>query len=151
MKLYSPAFTSDFIPVEYTCLGENIYPPLFFTDVPIDTKSLVLIFEDLDAIPIWTHWLLYNLLPTGDAIQRVDLKDASQGLANNNSIGYEGPCPKYFSLSHTYRFTLYALNRLLEFETVADRNIVEQEMEGAVLTTAYLEVTCSLDDYNVVS
>ena len=38
-----------YIPVKYTCDGENINPPLSVQNVPDESKSLVLIVEDPDA------------------------------------------------------------------------------------------------------
>ncbi|KKR16830.1 MAG: PEBP family protein [Candidatus Daviesbacteria bacterium GW2011_GWA2_39_33] len=47
MKIQSPAFAPEKeIPQKYTCEGENISPPLEFSGVPANTKSLVLIVED---------------------------------------------------------------------------------------------------------
>ena len=63
MKLTSQAFAEGQpIPVKYTCQGQNISPPLAWTNVPAGTKSLALICEDPDAPRgTWTHWVIYNL------------------------------------------------------------------------------------------
>lgn len=140
MTLQSPAFNAEFIPIQFTCLGENIPPPLQVADVPLHTKSFVLIFEDLDSTPIWTHWLLYNI-PFSEGL--LDLAASIEGLVNNNSIGYEGPCPKYFSGIHRYHFHLYALNTMLLLDTPVDRNTVEEVMQGSILGEANLYVFCS--------
>src|SRR4051812_3071105 len=82
------------IPKPYTCLGPNVSPPLFFDDVPEEAKSLVLIFEDVDAIPVWTHWMLFNIPPATTEVKQGSIPEgAVEGLANNHSFGYEGPCP----------------------------------------------------------
>ena len=50
MELKSPLFKhGEIIPEYYTCLGPNISPPLQIEDIPLNAKSLVLVFEDVDA------------------------------------------------------------------------------------------------------
>jgi len=54
MKLSSSAFDDNgTIPSEYTCDGADVSPPLFFSNIPENTKSLALIMDDPDA-PIGT-------------------------------------------------------------------------------------------------
>lgn len=62
MKIASPVFQhNQDIPSKYTCDGENINPPLSFSDVPENAKSLVLIVDDSDAtIGTFTHWVVFN-------------------------------------------------------------------------------------------
>ena len=58
LTITSPAFQAGgVIPTRYTRDGENLSPPLEWRDAPPDTKSFVLIVEDLDA-PSGTfrHW-----------------------------------------------------------------------------------------------
>ena len=50
MKITSTAFQKDSsIPEKYTCERENISPPLSFSDVPPEAKSMILMIEDPDA------------------------------------------------------------------------------------------------------
>ena len=50
MKIISKDFKhGEYIPTKFTCEGENINPNLEFVDVPENTKSLVLIFDDPDV------------------------------------------------------------------------------------------------------
>ena len=50
LTISSPAFThNSHIPATYTCDGLNISPPLQWTGVPAEAKSLVLIIDDPDA------------------------------------------------------------------------------------------------------
>ena len=59
----STAFNNEErIPTKYTCDGQDISPPLQWSDPPQDTKSLVLICDDPDAPGgTWVHWVLYNI------------------------------------------------------------------------------------------
>ncbi|HAN55130.1 MAG TPA: YbhB/YbcL family Raf kinase inhibitor-like protein, partial [Betaproteobacteria bacterium] len=65
LVLTSSAFAHQAaIPSHYTCDGANVSPPLTWTGVPVDAKSLVLIVDDSDAPDpaapqrVWVHWLL---------------------------------------------------------------------------------------------
>ena len=71
MELKSPLFKhGEIIPEYYTCLGPNISPPLQIEDIPLNAKSLVLVFEDVDATPKpWTHWILFNIPVTTGIIK----------------------------------------------------------------------------------
>jgi phosphatidylethanolamine-binding protein (PEBP) family uncharacterized protein len=62
MKIRSTFEHHKDIPVNNTCLGDNVNPVIHISEVPKAAKSLVLIFEDVDAAPRpWTHWLLFNI------------------------------------------------------------------------------------------
>jgi phosphatidylethanolamine-binding protein (PEBP) family uncharacterized protein len=75
MHITSSAFTNQgAIPVLYTCEGQDVSPPMAWSDVPPGTKSLVLIVDDPDAPDpaapkmTWVHWVLYNLPPTANGL-----------------------------------------------------------------------------------
>lgn len=132
------------IPVSYTCFGPNINPPLFFEEVPEETQSMVLIFEDLSSAPLWTHWMLFNIPPgTTEIMENSIPEGAIEGLANNHTHGYEGPCPKYFEGIHNYRFRLFALDKVLDLPAASERDAVEKEMEGHVIAKAELLGICN--------
>ena len=132
------------IPKLNTCLGPNVNPPLFIDDVPAEAKSLVLIFEDVDAIPIWTHWMLFNIPVTTTEIKEGTIPEgAVEGLANNHSFGYEGPCPKYFEGVHHYRFRLFALDTVLDLPAATEREVVEANMQGHVIAKAEIQGLCN--------
>jgi len=63
MEITSPVFqNNNFLPEKYTCDGPNINPPLKISNIPSNTKSLVLIVDDPDANN-WTHWVVLNIPP----------------------------------------------------------------------------------------
>jgi Raf kinase inhibitor-like YbhB/YbcL family protein len=146
MKITSPVFRhGEHIPKMFTCLGANINPPLQFEEVPHKAQSLVLIFEDVDATPkAWTHWMLFNIAATTTSINEGTIPaDATEGLANNRSFGYEGPCPKYFKGTHHYWFRLYALNTKLDLPASTEREEVEEKMKGHIIEKAELPGLCT--------
>jgi Raf kinase inhibitor-like YbhB/YbcL family protein len=145
MQLYSPAFNpGTAIPEIHTCLGKNISPPLVIEDVPEGTVSFVLIIEDSDAVPApWTHWMLFDIPGSVRLIHSGHIPEgAVEGLANNHSFGYEGPCPKYFSGTHHYLFRLYALNGMLGMHKHSEKEDVEKEMKNKIIAEAYLVGLC---------
>lgn len=145
MQLLSVFKEGEAIPMPHTCLGPNISPPLEFRDIPDNTESLVLIIEDIDASPKpWTHWLVFNIPPAATQVAEGKLPEgATEGLANNHTFGYEGPCPKYFSGTHHYWFRLYALNTILDLPPESEREEVEAKMRGHILDEAVLTGSCT--------
>jgi Raf kinase inhibitor-like YbhB/YbcL family protein len=146
------------MPVQYSCHGANLSPPLGWSGVPEGTQSLALIVDDPDSDPPgFVHWVIYNIpaaatgLPEGvppepslpDGAQQgkndfalfVDEGQTFPGGAPVNRVGYDGPCP---GDTHHYVFKLYALDATLDVlaeSTMADLLLA---MEGHVLGEAEL-------------
>lgn len=113
----SPAFAPGAeIPRQYTCLGENISPPLGWSGAPAGTRSFILALLDPDA-PTGTfhHWAIYDI-PSG-----TDQLDPGTGAGHGppglreaindyGKRGYSGPCPPPGHGVHHYRFRLAALS-----------------------------------------
>ena len=62
----SPAFKNgEHIPIEYACDGQDISPPLAISGVSKKAKSLALIMDDPDAVPVIgrvaDHWVMWNI------------------------------------------------------------------------------------------
>ncbi len=139
MKITSSAFENNQqIPLKYTCDGQDINPPLEISEVPKETKSLVLIVDDPDApMGTWVHWLVWNIDPS---IAKIEENSMPQGaVQGQNSFGkapYGGPCPP--SGTHRYFFKVYALDIKLELDSSADKNALESAMEGHILDKAEL-------------
>jgi Raf kinase inhibitor-like YbhB/YbcL family protein len=132
------------IPQFYTCDGNDISPPLRWSEPPAGTQSLALIFDDVDApAGTWIHWVTFNIptdarsLPEGVP---TDPHAAGLGVQGSNSwgrLGYGGPCPPKGD-SHRYTFRLYALDTALDLDAGASRAELEQTMEGHILSTGQL-------------
>lgn len=130
------------IPVKYTCDGDDISPPLAWTDPPEGTQSFALIVDDPDAPGgTWVHWVIFDLpadtrsLPeavTGDG----DLPGGIQGMNSWPRAGYGGPCPP--NGTHRYFFTLYAVDTQIALEPGATKADVLTAIEGHVLAEAGL-------------
>jgi len=139
MKISSPAFENNqFIPVKYTCDGENINPPLKIEDVPEGTKTLALIVDDPDApMGVWSHWVLFNIDPSVQFIEENSYPEgAIQGLNDFKKHSYGGPCPP--SGAHRYYFRLYALDTILDLSSEATREDVLKTIKDHILASAEL-------------
>ena len=134
MKIESIAFKeNENIPREYTCQGDNVNPPLNFSDIPKGTKSIALIVDDPDAPSgVWAHWLVWNMNPTSDGVGENSVpKGGIQGPNGRGANKYQGPCPP--SGVHRYYFKLFALNKELNISTTTDKTGLENAMDGAII------------------
>jgi len=140
LTLSSTAFAEgEDIPAKYSCDGDNVSPPLAWSEPPEGTRALALIMDDPDApAGVFNHWVIFNLpaytrqlregMPT-DA----ELSDGTlQGRSSFGRVGYGGPCPPA-GPSHRYRLTLYAVDEPLQLAAVATREQVLDAMRGHIL------------------
>jgi len=115
-QLKSPAFgNAEPIPQKYTADGENLSPPLEWSDPPPGTKSFALIVEDPDAPSgVFRHWGIYNIMPARQQLPEGIGGQKMEGLgAAINDFGeprYGGPAPPKGHRTHHYRFRLAALD-----------------------------------------
>ncbi len=145
LSVTSPAFADGArIPVKYTCDGQNISPPLEWSQVPAATAAFVLIMDDPDApMGVFTHWVIFNLpsdarslseaIPQGEELA----SGALQGKNSLGKIGYFGPCPPS-GPTHHYRFTVYALDTPLALAAGASKEQVLAAIQGKVLAQGQL-------------
>lgn len=133
------------IPAKYTCLGQNISVPCRVEEMPPGTRTSVLIFEDLDALPVpWTHWMVFNIPPSMAVMPEGAIPPgATEGLANNHSFGYEGPCPKFFQGVHRYRLVVFALDISLDLPAASEKRDVLEAMQGHVIDHAEVIGLCT--------
>jgi hypothetical protein len=145
MHLTSAAFgEGEPIPVRFTGDGRNVSPPLQWTDVPAESKSLTLVADDPDApAGTWVHWVLYDLPASANGLAEALPRNqytpdgAKQGQNSFGHLGYGGPCPPPGN-AHRYFFRLYALDTRLDLVPGATRKEVEGAMVGHVLAEAQL-------------
>lgn len=110
LTLTSSAFENDqFIPSDYTCSGTDINPPLAIKNIPVHTKSLLLVVHDPDAPRgNWTHWVVYGIKPDTKFIAENSIP-GNELLNDFGNFHYSGPCPPD-GKPHHYVFDLYALD-----------------------------------------
>jgi Raf kinase inhibitor-like YbhB/YbcL family protein len=118
------------IPREFTCKGANTSPPLAWSGVPKDARSVALVVDDPDA-PSGTfiHWVVYNIDPTQSSIAAGQVPTgAEQALNGGGDLGYTGPCPP--SGTHHYRFSVYVLRSPLTVPAGGDPGRVLVAIRG---------------------
>ncbi len=151
LKLVSEAFAEGgAIPRKYTCQGQDVSPPLSWSGIPPEAKSLTLIVDDPDAPDpkapkmTWVHWVLYNLPPSSSGLAEGVKADAlppgaEAGLNDWKRASYGGPCPPVGR--HRYVHKLYALDTELAGLSQPNKAAVEAAMRGHVLAQATLTGT----------
>ena len=140
----SPAFENGgMIPRKYTCDGPDVSPPIAWSGVPEEAKSLALICDDPDApVGTWAHWVIYDLpadltgIPGAVPPDRTVLGGAKQGLNDFRKIGYGGPCPP--GGTHRYFFKVYALDAATNLGPGARKGDLLKAMEGHILAQGEL-------------
>jgi len=128
----SPAFThKDFLPVKYTCDGDNVNPPITIESIPAGAKSLTLIVDDPDALDgTFDHWVIWNIQP-----KEMINENSAAGTEGKNSFGntkYQGPCPPE-GKAHRYFFKVYVLDKLLDAQPGSDKKTIEKAMKDHIL------------------
>jgi Raf kinase inhibitor-like YbhB/YbcL family protein len=139
----SPAFEDRaFINPQYTCDGDNISPPLVWSDVPEGTVELALLFEDPDA-PGGTlvQWVLFNIDPSLGGIEEGKLPAGALGGKNDYGRNdWSGPCPP-IGKAHRFIFTLLALSEPSGLAEGANaRDDLPYALSGKVLGQSQLTI-----------
>ncbi len=145
IAILSPDFKEgERIPTKYTCEGQDVSPPLTWSQIPPEAKTLALIVDDPDApIGVFTHWVIFNLppdsqgLPEAVATEKQLSSGALQGKNDFGKIGYGGPCPPPGS-PHRYQFTLYALDGRLDLAAGVAKKQVLEAIKGHVVAQGQL-------------
>jgi hypothetical protein len=144
--LTSPAFgDGEPIPVDYTCDGEGISPPLAWSGPPGRPAAYALIEEDPDAGG-FDHWVLLNIpgewSEIAEGASGTFPSDPIEGANDAGEVGYVGSCPP--SGTHRYVFTLYALSEAVPADVEPSRltaDSLRELIEGLVLEEAVLTGT----------
>ena len=133
------------IGLEYSCatersptgfeFGQNLSPPLVWTGVPAEAKSLVLVVTGTDNLlpvadaqagskanefvppypePLRVHWIMWNIPPTVTELPEAIATTtdaisvgptARQGMNYEGYAGWSGPCPNPIGLAREYKST----------------------------------------------
>ena len=133
-SLHSPVFQNGgAIPKRYARDGENLSPPLRWTDPPAEAKSFIVVVEDPDA-PSGTfrHWAIHGINPNqaelGEGIGR-ETEARRQAVNDFGEARYDGPQPPRGHGVHHYHFKIAALD-VAQLDIPADAK-VERVWEAA--------------------
>ena len=143
LSLESEAFENGgVIPKKYGYKHGNISPPLKISGISENTKSLVLIMDDPDAVgavgKIWVHWVMWNIEPKNSKFEENSIPiNCNEGKTDFGEIGYGGPAPP--DKEHTYIFKLYAIDQKLTASKDSSKKEIELAMKNHIIAETTLE------------
>jgi Raf kinase inhibitor-like YbhB/YbcL family protein len=152
MKLFCDALASDkYIPAKFankgTTGGQNISPPLSWTDIPSGTKSFALSMIDRHpSAKGFVHWVVVNMSANARGISEGSSRNPRRLPAGSVELwngfgetGYGGPQLPKGSGSHEYLVTIYALSTSeLQLGPISPFRQFQAELSGRVLDSANL-------------
>jgi hypothetical protein len=120
LNLRSSAFEHrGSIPRKHTGEGEDVSPPLSWSNVPNGTRSFALICHDPDAPLVspgtygFVHWVLYGIPASATGLPE-GVQDYTPGVNDFDRRGYGGPMPPKGHGIHHYFFWLLALDAAIK-------------------------------------
>ena len=171
LQISSSAFVNGgTLPVQFSCEGEGITPPLNWTGVPDGTKSLVMIMDhkpaprpagqqgDMPPPPpasedatapkpknpdeLRWYWTVYNISAATTAISNEQTVGTLGGNVVNERSEYAPPCSKGPGLKN-YTFHLYALSTTLNMSQadIVSEATLRTSMRGSILDSDSLTVS----------
>ncbi len=139
LELTSPKFEDEGrIPVDYTCDGGGVSPPLVISGIPDEAVELVLLVDDPDAPSgDFVHWMVWKINPeVTEVAEGLVPRGGFEGMNDFEKAEYGGPCPP--TGVHRYMFRLYAVDEELELEEDASREDLEKAMAGHIVDETVL-------------
>ena len=123
------------IPVANTCDGAGTPPTIVWRGLPPNSIELVLVVEDPDANPTFTHWTVWRIAASSGAGLAPEGRFPAGYVEGDNSagkVGWAPPCPPQGDDAHRYTFSLYALPEGTTLEAGADPAAVRGLLTGAL-------------------
>jgi Raf kinase inhibitor-like YbhB/YbcL family protein len=138
LTVTSPAFRNGgAIPVEFSCSGRGSSPPLHWSGLPVDTKSVAVVVDDPDAPKgPFVHWIVYDIPPgntelsPGASAQKALPEGSAQGRNGKGELGWAPVCPP--GGMHHYHFKVFALRDRLALSQPSEDDLM-RAMHGRVL------------------
>lgn len=134
------------MPQKHTQAGEEVSPPLTWSNPPETTQSFVLVVHDVDATNVdatsdTLHWMVWNIPASARALPEgvphgPTLADGSRQISVTGPY-YRGPAAPATGPEHHYVFDLYALDAMVDVPAVGQsvaqtRTAVMTAMAGHV-------------------
>ena len=139
--------TDGKFPLENTGRGQDISPEFLIKNLSPKAKTLAITLEDLShPIKEFTHWLIWNI-PAADQVKSgisagshvPELDGACQGIGYGFHR-YAGPKPPK-GKTHTYRFTVYALDFEIQLSVHSMKRAFLKKAEGHILQKGTMTAT----------
>ena len=142
IEFSSPVFeTGDLIPTKFTCYGNDLSPPLRWSDLPGHSRLIAIIMDDTYlSNTIVRHRSIYNIpiatLSLKPALlSRQQIENTFMQAENDfEHYGYTGPCPPTGE-EHEYVFFIYALSQPLDLSGKSGSTQLTNAMQGYVIAS----------------
>ncbi|MCH0566274.1 MULTISPECIES: YbhB/YbcL family Raf kinase inhibitor-like protein [unclassified Streptomyces] len=132
------------LPVDFTCDGSAISPPIEWADVPDGTRSLAVLMDHHAPDDDWHwYWTLWGIDPAVTGLAAGSNGDATVGTNSvSDQLGYAPPCSKGPG-EKAYTITVYALSGPAELPDPAavDREALLAAVDDITLARDSLTVT----------
>lgn len=132
------------LPVEFTCDGSSISPPIEWTDPPEGTTTLAVLMDHEAPGGDWHwYWTLWGIDPTTTGLAAGSNDDAVVGTNSvNDQLGYTPPCSQGPG-EKAYTITVFALSEPLDLTDPrsVDREVLLNAVDGITLATDSMTVT----------
>ena len=141
MTVTSEVFPHSRMPAPFTCGGSRtMSPPLTWTGAPTGTQSIAIVFDDADApITPYVYWVAFDIGPGTSALLGGQLPPGARQAGGTAGYDrYDAPCPG--PGGHGYRFTVYALNRVLNLPNGTSLESAWQAIAAATIGRGRLPV-----------
>ena len=137
LKIHCSGIENGKFHIDHTGRGKDLSPELILDGLSPEAKTLAVVLEDMShPIKGFTHWLVWNLpvsdripgaIPAGKNVPGGGVQGVAYGLHR-----YAGPKPPK-GRTHTYRFTVCALDCALDLSSGARKKAVLRAAEGHIL------------------
>ncbi|HEY0937102.1 MAG TPA: YbhB/YbcL family Raf kinase inhibitor-like protein [Trebonia sp.] len=144
MTVSEGVFVHGTMPERFTCSAQRAAtPPLTWAGAPAGTKSIALVVDDSDApITPYVYWVVFDIGPGTSALPEGQLPPgARQALGTAGDNRYTAPCPGPHG--HSYRFTVYALNTVLDLPNGTSLVSAWQSIAAATIGRGRLTVSAT--------
>lgn len=137
LKIHCSGIENGKFHIDHTGRGKDLSPELILDGLSPEAKTLAVVLEDMShPIKGFTHWLVWNLpvsdripgaIPAGKNVPGGGVQGVAYGLHR-----YAGPKPPK-GRTHTYRFTVCALDCALDLSSASRKKAVLRAVEGHIL------------------
>ena len=141
IELRSSAFSDhDMMPRRYARDGQNVSPPLNWSDIPDDAAELALVCADPDAPSgDFLHWLVTGIDPGVDGVDEGEVPQGGREHPNGfGEVGWGGPLPPAGDPAHRYFFRVFALREPVEMPDPDDSDAVRAAVENLATESGVL-------------
>lgn len=132
--------SGELMPQQHACDGDDRSPPLSVGDLPPATETIAVVMVDRTSDAPTVGWVVWNI-PPGPGY--VDIPEdqvpqaASMGENSEGDTAYAGPCPPS-GQEHTYRFTVYAVDRSIPLDQGASWEALEDRLGGHAIAKGHI-------------